>query len=181
MDGVLAYVTLFAGNFAPRGWAFCQGQILPIAQNTALFSLLGTTYGGNGQTTFALPDLRGRSVVGVGQGPGLSSYSLGQVGGVETTTLLINQMPAHAHNVLVNLTPPCASSAGTTSNPNDAVYAPDAGSNQAYSSSHNNNMKPFPVALVTAIVGSSTPFSNRNPYLGLNYVICMQGIFPSRN
>src|ERR1044071_8835547 len=86
-------------NFSPRGWAFCNGQILPIAQNTALFSLLGTTYGGNGQTTFALPDLRGRAAISSGQGPGLQSYDLGQVGGVENTTLNINQMPQHFHTV----------------------------------------------------------------------------------
>src|SRR5215212_4882735 len=89
---------MFGGNFAPRGWALCNGQILPIAQNTALFSLLGTTYGGNGQTTFALPDLRSRVPIQFGQGPGLSNYDLGQVSGTENTTLTINQMPAHQHN-----------------------------------------------------------------------------------
>src|SRR6478672_10112699 len=93
----LAEIIMFAGNFAPRGWAFCQGQILSIAQNTALFSLLGTTYGGNGQTTFALPDLRGRVPVGTGQGPGLSNYDLGQVSGSESVTLTVSQMPAHNH------------------------------------------------------------------------------------
>ena len=93
----LGQIILVPYNFAPRGWAFCNGQILPIAQNTALFSLLGTTYGGNGQTTFALPDLRGRVAISSGQGPGLSNYDLGQVGGTETETLTINQMPMHAH------------------------------------------------------------------------------------
>ena len=181
MEGVLAYVTLFAGNFAPKGWAFCQGQILSISQNTALFSLLGTIYGGNGQTTFALPDLRGRTVVGVGQGPGYSNYSQGQVGGGETTILQVNQMAAHTHTVNVNIAPACASSAGTTNNPNDAVYAPDAGGNQAYSSAQNGLMKPYPAAITMGLQGSNVPFSNRNPYLALNYLICMQGIFPSRN
>src|SRR5439155_18983562 len=93
----LGEIRLFGFNFAPRGWAFCQGQLLPIAQNTALFSLLGTTYGGNGQTTFALPDLRGRVAVGFGQGPGLSNIDLGQVSGAETATLTQAQMPAHGH------------------------------------------------------------------------------------
>ena len=97
MEAFLATIMGWAPNFAPRGWAFCGGQILPIAQNTALFSLLGTTYGGNGQTTFALPNLFSRLPIGAGQGPGLSSYDLGQVGGTESTTLTINNMPAHAH------------------------------------------------------------------------------------
>src|SRR5215212_259973 len=97
MEGTIAEIRLFAGNFAPRNWAFCAGQILPIAQNTALFSLLGTTYGGNGQTTFALPDLRGRVAVGAGQGPGLSNISLGQVAGETTHTLISQEIPAHNH------------------------------------------------------------------------------------
>src|SRR5437879_11862971 len=96
---LLGSIIMFAGNFAPRGWALCNGQILPIAQNTALFSILGTTYGGNGQTTFALPDLRGRVPVGSGQGPGLSNYDLGQQGGSESETLTVNQMPEHTHAI----------------------------------------------------------------------------------
>src|SRR6185436_412469 len=94
----IGMIVMFAATFAPRNWAFCDGQLLSIAQNTALFSILGTTYGGNGQTTFALPDLRSRVPVSTGQGPGLSNYSLGQVGGTETVTLNINQLPAHVHN-----------------------------------------------------------------------------------
>src|SRR4051812_28387187 len=99
MEADLAMVFMFAGNFAPRGFASCEGQILAISQNTALFSLLGTTYGGNGQTTFALPDLRGRSAIGQGQGPGLSPYVEGQTGGSETVTLTVNQLPPHTHNL----------------------------------------------------------------------------------
>src|SRR5688572_13508567 len=99
MEGYLAQVIMFAGNFAPRGWAFCQGQILSIAQNTALFALLGTTYGGNGQTTFALPDLRGRVPVGTGQGPGLPSVTLGELAGEPAHTLISTEMPAHNHMV----------------------------------------------------------------------------------
>ena len=95
----IAGIVLFAGNFAPRGWAFCNGQILSIAQNTALFSLLGTTYGGNGQTTFALPDLRGRVPIQPGQGPGLPLYDLGEAGGAPTTTLVANNLPAHSHSL----------------------------------------------------------------------------------
>src|SRR5690242_20983611 len=103
MEGTIAEIRMFAGNFAPRNWAFCASQILSIAQNTALFSLLGTTYGGNGQTTFALPDFRGRTPVGWGQGPGLSNYDLGQVGGTETSTLTVQTMPAHTHTLTGNL------------------------------------------------------------------------------
>src|SRR2546423_3025403 len=99
----LGMIIIVPYNFAPRGWAFCAGQILPIAQNTALFSLLGTTFGGNGQTTFALPDLRGRYPIGMGQGPGLSNYDLGQVGGTETVTLNVNQLPPHNHPVIATL------------------------------------------------------------------------------
>lgn len=180
MEGVLAYVTLFGGNFAPRSWAFCIGQIMPISQNTALFSLLGTTYGGNGTTTFGLPDLRGRAVVGAGQGPGLSPYSLGQLGGVETTTLNSNQLPAHLHVVNVTVTPASSTSA-TTNNPNNGIYAPEAGGALAYASAANAAEKPYPVPLNSGITGGNQPFSNRNPFLALNYIICLQGVFPARN
>ncbi|HMF56715.1 MAG TPA: tail fiber protein, partial [Pyrinomonadaceae bacterium] len=111
----LAEIIMFGGNFAPRGWALCNGQILAIAQNTALFSLLGTTYGGNGQTTFALPDMRSRVPIHPGQGPGLSSYSLGQVGGNESDTLLVTQMPGHVHGVTA--TGRCSSNDGTSQTP----------------------------------------------------------------
>ena len=104
MDEYLGMIKIFAGNFAPRGWAFCSGQILSIHQNTALFSLLGTTYGGNGQTTFALPDLRGRAPIAFGQGPDLSSYALGETGGVEKVTLLTTEIPAHTHALNVSNT-----------------------------------------------------------------------------
>src|SRR5690606_18132066 len=104
MEEFIGVVKIFAGNFAPRGWAFCQGQIMSIAQNTALFSLLGTTYGGNGQTTFGLPDLRGRVAIGTGAGPGLTNIVGGQVGGLEKVTLTINELPAHTHVATSNLT-----------------------------------------------------------------------------
>ncbi|MEN9798594.1 MAG: hypothetical protein RL653_2290, partial [Pseudomonadota bacterium] len=102
MDPFLGEIKLFAGNFAPTGWAFCHGQLLPIAQNSALFSLLGTTYGGNGQTTFALPDLRGRIPVGFGQGPGLTNRNLGDMSGVESVTLQVSNLPQHAHPFAVS-------------------------------------------------------------------------------
>src|SRR4051794_30340022 len=115
----IGQISLFGGNFAPRGWAFCNGQLLAVSQNTALFSILGTTYGGNGQTTFALPDLRGRVPVHFGQGPGLSPYQLGEVGGTETTTLNVNQLPPHTHAVA----PAASNNVQTSNRPVDNVPA----------------------------------------------------------
>lgn len=162
---------MFAGNFAPRDYAFCQGQILPIAQNTALFSLLGTTYGGNGQTTFALPDLRGRVPVQQGQGPGLSSYSLGQTGGAENVTLNVSQMPAHSHAATTNAN---AGGGGDTSPTNNFL----AGDNQ-YSNVSNTQMNANTVQIAAA--GNSQPHTNLQPFLAINFIIALQGIFPSRN
>ena len=162
----ISEIRIVAFNFPPKGWAFCNGQILSIAQNTALFSLLGTTYGGNGQTTFALPDLRGRAPLSPGQGPGLASYSLGEVGGVESVTLLSTQMPAHTH------AQPAANGQQTTNRPNGAVPArggvyADSGDGAA--------LDP------TSSAGGSQPHENRSPYLALNYIIALEGIYPSRN
>ena len=161
----LAQISIFAGNFAPRGWAFCNGQILSIAQNSALFSLLGTTYGGNGQTTFALPDLRGRVPIHAGQGPGLSPYNLGQVSGAETTTLLATNLPAHNHGISAS------SGAQTTNRPNNGYLA----AGNRYATSPNATMAP------TATTGAGQPFNNVQPYLTLNFIIAIEGIFPSRN
>ncbi len=181
-------------NFAPRGYAFCNGQSLGIAQNTALFSLLGTTFGGNGQTTFNLPDLRGRSMVNAGQGPGLSSYSLGQVGGVENTTLTVNQMPAHNHPVTtapggglnaadIKSTDQSPSngaifgrgvdSSGTATVPE--VYLP-AGTTPTIALGLN-----VAGSIQVGVAGGSQPFSILSPYLAVSVVIALQGIFPSRN
>ena len=159
-------------NFAPRGWAFCSGQILPIAQNTALFSLLGTTFGGNGQTTFALPDLRGRVPNSSGQGPGLSNYDLGQVGGTESTTITINQMPAHNHAPL-NI----QASAGTKLNA--APNANSLGGATIYTNAAvDSTLTP---GGSTGLTGGSQPTSLLQPYLTLNWCIALEGIFPSRN
>ena len=164
----LAEIVLFAGNFAPRGWAFCQGQILSIAQNTALFSLLGTTYGGNGQTTFALPDLRGRVPIGTGQGPGLSSFSLGQVGGAETHTLTVQELASHNH--VVN-----ASNGGASATRPSGNFPAGGGSYASASDGTTMN------AAMIGNAGGSQPFDLHTPYLALNYIIAVQGIFPSRN
>ncbi len=182
MEGYIAEIRMFAGNFAPRNWAFCHGQILSIAQNTALFSLLGTTYGGNGQTTFALPDLRGRVSVGTGQGPGLSDYQLGQVSGAENTTILVTNMPAHTHGFSANASMACQTGAGTADSPASNIPAGSASDeNYAAAAATNATMAPFTVSGTTANAGGSQPFSNVQPCLTMNYIICLFGIFPSRN
>jgi len=157
-------------NFAPRGWAACNGQILSIAQNTALYSLLGTTYGGNGQTTFALPDLRGRVPLHTGQGPGLSNYDLGQLGGVESITLTTNEMPAHSHTVEAAVT-------GNSNTPNDSV--PAAVRKNKYASAP-DGVTPMDAGMI-APSGGSQPHSNVQPYLTLQWIIALEGIYPSRN
>jgi microcystin-dependent protein len=169
-DPYLGELCLFPYNFAPRGWAFCSGQTLSIAQNQALFSLLGTTYGGNGQTTFALPDLRGRAPISAGQGPGLGSYSLGEVGGVEAVTLGVGQLPAHNHGVN-------ASSSATSKNPNNAVPGYTSGGSSYDTGSPNEQM----AASMIGNTGGSQPHENRPPYLAMSWCIALEGIFPSRN
>ena len=164
----IAQIMMFGGNFAPRGWALCNGQILPIAQNTALFSLLGTTFGGNGQTTFALPDLRGRVPVHPGQGPGLSNVDLGQAAGAETVTLTQNEIAQHAHGV-------AASNGGATaSRPANSFLAAGGSYTNASDGTAMN-------AGMVGIAGGSQPHENRQPYLGVNFIIALEGIFPSRN
>jgi microcystin-dependent protein len=162
----LGQITIFAGNFAPRGYAFCQGQILSISQNTALFSLLGTTYGGDGRTTFALPDLRGRVPVGAGQGPGLTAQSVGETSGQETVTLTTQQLPPHTHSIQVTNAP------SDTSNPVGAVPAKGG----SYSKG-----APTGTAANATQTGGGQPHSNLQPSLGLNYIIALEGIYPSRN
>ena len=189
----LGMIALFPYNFAPRGWAFCNGQIMSIAQNTALFSLLGTTFGGNGQTTFALPDLRGRVPVGVGQGPGLSAVTLGEVAGAPTVTLNITNMPAHTHAIDISSVAIAANvrdEAGNTRTPVGHVLAKEAaGVTAPYSDkgpTQNAKMdsSAFGIAglpTATGPGGSGQPVDIHNPYLGMNYCIALEGIFPSRN
>ncbi|HEX5732896.1 MAG TPA: tail fiber protein [Blastocatellia bacterium] len=164
----LGMIAIYGFNFAPRGWAMCNGQILPIAQNTALFSLLGTTYGGNGQTTFALPNLQSRWPLHFGQGPGLSSYDLGQAAGSETETLTINNLPAHNHMV------EASEQDGTSGKPGNGFLAQG---NQYTGASDGTLMNP---AMIKP-TGGSQPFSIIQPYLALNFCIALEGIFPSRN
>lgn len=168
----LAEIRIFAGNFAPRSWAFCNGQLLSIAQNTALFSLLGVTYGGDGRTTFGLPNLMGRAPMHWGDGPGLTPRVLGETSGATSVTLTTNTMPAHTHNLMASSSP--ASGRDPTNNP----LARSRGGN-AYQSNVNQNV----VSLAQQAVmpnGGSQPHNNMQPYLGLTFIIAIQGIFPSR-
>ena len=168
----LGQICTFPYNFAPRNWAFCQGQIMSIAQNTALFSLLGVTYGGNGQTTFGLPDLRGRAPISSGQGPGLSNYAQGQVGGNESVTLTTNDMPAHTHPASVQ-----ANNEEAQSGSPDGGFPAKGGF--YLPTTDGSKMNPQMVQLGPA--GSNMPVETLSPYLTLNFCISLQGIYPSRN
>ena len=171
-EAYIGAVVLFGGNFAPRNWALCQGQLLSISANTALFSILGTTFGGNGTTTFGLPDLRGRAAVGAGQGPGLSNYTIGEMTGTETVTLTVNQMPSHNHTVA----PQAKNGAGDDTNPGGTKYMATA-STDLYANSPNVAMGPS----TSSLTGGNQPVSIIQPVLCINYIICVSGIFPSRN
>lgn len=168
-DAFVAEIRILPCNFAPRGWAFCNGQLLPISQNTALFSLVGTNYGGDGRTTFGLPNLQGRSAVGVGQGPGLSLYDVGQSGGSDAVTLLTPEMPAHGHTLN-------ATASATTGNPAGAALAPPAGGQLEYRMPGNI----APMAGDSLVPVGGAPHNNLQPYLVLNFCIALQGIFPPR-
>ena len=162
-------------NFAPQGWAFCDGQLLPISQNTALFSLLGTTYGGDGKSTFALPNLQGMTPRGWGQGAGLSPVELGEEGGAATVTLLQSQMPQHNHAIYTD------SAAGTTGDPTGATFAESrygrVAQNLYAGAADGTTMHPS----MLAIAGGSTAHNNMPPYLVLNFIIALQGVFPPRS
>jgi microcystin-dependent protein len=179
----LAEIKMFGGNFAPRGFAFCNGQLLSIAQNSALFSLLGTTFGGNGQSTFGIPDLRGRCPVHFGQGPGLPAVQLGEQSGTPTVTLLTSQMPAHIHSLTgASASMPCSSGAGTLDNPTGAIPSGSAShEDYAAAGAATGAMASAPVSGSTGVAGSNQPFSVMQPYLGINFIIALEGIYPSRN
>ncbi|MBN2236652.1 MAG: phage tail protein [Bacteroidales bacterium] len=171
-EGFIGEVKMFAGNFAPRGWAICDGSILSIAQNTALFSILGTTYGGDGRTTFALPDLRSRVPVGTGTGPGLSEFRLGSKAGSETVTLSVNQLPAHNHTINA------VSTDGNKSNPSGYLPASTKLLDPEYSDASAD------VQMASSMVGNTggnQAVNINQPSLTINFIICVQGVFPSRN
>jgi microcystin-dependent protein len=173
-DQFLAEIRVFAGNFAPSGWATCDGQLLPITQNTALFSLLGTTYGGDGRTSFGLPNLMGSGPLQQGQGPGLSQHYLGEVGGQADVTLLTSEMPTHTH--LAN----AVDAAGTSGSPQGAVWAQaryGRGSVPLYGSGTPNQLMG---AQDIGVTGQGLPHNNMPPYLTVTFIIALQGIFPAR-
>lgn len=175
-------IKIFGFNFAPRGHATCQGQILPISQNTALFSLLGTTYGGNGITTFALPDLQGRVAKNQGQGSGLPEYVMGEMGGSTSVTISTLNMPAHNHpatGITANL--PVASGVGNSNSPVGHYLAQAPVDMYATAATAGKNYSSLAVSGNTGIAGGSQPIGIENPYLVVNYSIALEGIFPSRN
>jgi microcystin-dependent protein len=172
-DPFIAEIIMFGGNFAPRGWALCDGQLLPISSNSALFSILGTTYGGDGRTTFALPDLRGRAAIHPGSGPGLSTYRLGQKAGVENVNLSINQIPSHTHQAKA------FAGAGNKNTAAGSAWSDDAGVSWAAYSSSSPNADMHSGAIANA--GGSQPHTNIQPVLCVNFIIALVGVFPSRN
>ena len=172
-DPFVAEIRIFPFNFAPRGWAWCNGQLLPLSQNTALFSLLGTTYGGNGLSNFALPDLQGSAAMHPGQGPGLSLHDLGETGGSETVTLLTSEMPAHPHALRAN------SATGDSPVPAANTVLARPGTINTYQTVTNANLTQMaPQGLPPA--GSSLPHNNMQPYLTFYFNIALQGVFPPR-
>lgn len=169
-DPFLGQIGLFSFTFPPKGWAFCNGQILSIAQNQALFSLLGTTYGGDGITTFALPNLQGRTPISAGQGPGLSPYALGQTGGETAHVLTTAEIAAHTHGA--------ATASDTTQlSPQAHYWAPNADFNATYSTTTSGTLAVGAVGLA----GNNQPHENMQPYLALNFCIALVGVYPSRN
>jgi microcystin-dependent protein len=170
----VAEIRIFAGNFAPKGWALCNGQLMPISQNTALFSLLGTTYGGDGKSNFALPNLQGSAPLQQGQGPGLSLRDLGEIGGEQTVTLLQSEMPAHVHTAMAagagGLPSPAGNSWASALKGRPPQYGPSASA---------TNVQMSPQGL--SVTGGSLPHNNMPPFLGLTFIIALQGVFPPRS
>jgi microcystin-dependent protein len=198
MDAFLSMITAFGCNFVIRNWGACNGTLIPVSQNTALFSLIGTQFGGNGVSSFGLPDLRGRSPVGYGNGPGLSHISIGEKSGQESVTLMQANLPAHSHTL--NLTGQTGPASGTlnvstnaanTSDPDGNYLGVGSGAIQTYSTTLSSPpgtqaavevpAQQVQVSGQTLPTGGSLPFDIRNPYLGVNYQICMYGIYPSRS
>lgn len=178
MEGTIGEIRMFAANFAPRNWAYCNGQLLAIAQNQALFSILGTTFGGNGVQTFGLPNFQSRVPVGTGNGPGLSSTQLGEMRGTESNTITANNIPSHTHVIagvakMLTTTVPA-----NAPNPGGNYFANDG--SPKYKTTGTGTMKPATIAVALAPSGGN-PVPNIMPYTSISYIICLFGIFPSRN
>ena len=171
-DPFVAEIRIFPFNFAPKGWAFCNGQLIAISQNTALFSLLGTTYGGDGKSTFALPNLQGSAPMHPGQGPGLSLHDLGEMNGSETVTLLESEIPAHPHTLMAGADPANAQI------PNSQVSLARSSGGSAYNPTGTGLVQMNSLAL--GLAGSGQPHNNMQPYLTVNFCIALQGVFPAR-
>jgi microcystin-dependent protein len=170
-DPFVAEIRIFPFNFPPKGWAFCDGQLLPLSQNTALFALLGTYYGGDGKSNFALPDLQGRAPMHPGQGPGLSLHDLGESGGSDTVTLLESEIPSHAHTLNANVT------ASLLAVPSPNVSLARSRTVSAYQTTTNSNLAGL-AAEALAPAGGDQPHNNLMPYLTFNFCIALQGVFP---
>jgi microcystin-dependent protein len=174
-DQFISEIRIFAGNFAPTGWALCNGQLIPISQNTALFSLLGTTYGGDGKSTFALPNLQGSAPMASGQGPGLSLRSLGESGGEQNVTLLTTEMPSHTHTAQAD------AAGGGNAVPTNNSWGASGGRGRPaapYAPSSTSNVQMSPNG--TSVTGGNLPHNNMPPYLCMTFIIALQGIFPAR-
>ena len=179
----IAEIIMFGGNFAPRNWAYCDGQLLSVSSNTALFSLLGTTYGGDGRTTFGLPDLRGRTAIGPRQGPGLSNYRLGERGGVQSVTLTVAQMPSHGHTATATATLSGTNALGNSAVPGGNTLASKGRTNIYSTNAPDVDMHADSVNVTASVAntGGSQAHENRMPFLAINHIIALQGIYPSRN
>lgn len=173
MDPFVAEIRILPFNFAPKGWAFCDGQILPLSQNTALFSLLGTTYGGDGKSNFALPNMQGNAPMHPGQGPGLSLHDLGETGGSDTVTLLVSEIPAHSHGLMASTQP----GEDPAPDPTEALARSTGAS--LYQNVTNANIVQLSVNAL-APAGGDQPHNNMQPYLTLNFCIALQGVYPPR-
>ena len=168
----LAEIRIFTGNFAPKGWALCNGQLLPISQNTALFSLLGTTYGGDGKSNFALPNMQGNAPMQPGQGPGLSLHDLGETAGEQAVTLLQTEMPSHPHTAQ-------AAASGNLADPGNNAWSTGAKGHPGFYAAVGSNTPMSATAL--SIAGGNQPHNNMIPFLGLTFIIALQGVFPPRS
>ncbi len=185
IEPFIGEISMFAGNFAPRGWAFCDGQLLPISMYSALFSILGTTYGGDGETTFALPDLRGRVPMHAGSGPGLTPRQLGQRAGAERVQLTVNQIPAHSHAATTSATAKAFATEGDSTAPGEKTWAKSGQGDPDYATPNGSSvdMADGAISANTSVAnaGGNQTHENMQPFLAVNYIIALVGVFPSED